>query len=334
MCSSPVGRRKVGRPATSGRPRFHGLVVGSVQPGESVGPCPVVQPGWFPRTRAPADPRPVAGRHSSPADALRCSAGSRAASPSVVQDSAIPRVNYLVDRTRAQPPHSHPPVRADGGEQGGSPRGSRVARTAPAQRPARRTARPDAAKEVELRLVAGPRSCGGAAAGRRVSEVLDLAADLSERRGRERGTASRRDRAPGGDRTGCIPPSALPPRKGDERQVCRPPVLLVRVLATGGRRCLVSAILITAPDGDTTCGGGQRRRTSPEARRAELSPEEGGKCSAESQRKLNDPGKALCERHFPRAFSSPDRTRTCDTRINSPLLYQLSYRGMFTSPKN
>lgn len=31
------------------------------------------------------------------------------------------------------------------------------------------------------------------------------------------------------------------------------------------------------------------------------------------------------------ALSSPDRTRTCDRRINSPLLYQLSYRGSCTA---
>ena len=29
------------------------------------------------------------------------------------------------------------------------------------------------------------------------------------------------------------------------------------------------------------------------------------------------------------AAGAPSRARTCDTRINSPLLYQLSYRGIF-----
>ena len=30
----------------------------------------------------------------------------------------------------------------------------------------------------------------------------------------------------------------------------------------------------------------------------------------------------------PTTFGAPSRARTCDTRINSPLLYQLSYRGI------
>jgi hypothetical protein len=56
-----------------------------------------------------------------------------------------------------------------------------------------------------------------------------------------------------------------------------------------------------------------------------------GKCSEESQQKRNDPGSALRNKGNPGSFSSRERTRTSDPVINSHLLYQLSYAGMFTS---
>jgi hypothetical protein len=53
-----------------------------------------------------------------------------------------------------------------------------------------------------------------------------------------------------------------------------------------------------------------------------------------SQRKRNDPGNSLPRNGFPGSFSSRGRTRTYDKRINSPLLYQLSYAGMIPEREN
>ena len=40
----------------------------------------------------------------------------------------------------------------------------------------------------------------------------------------------------------------------------------------------------------------------------------------------------LCDRNTPSGIGSPTRARTWDLRINSPSLYQLSYRGTEEAP--